>query len=211
MTAIRRNTEASLLLLASLVAASGYALALLGRKSSLHVEQFAHVAAFGLIFLIGHVAVRKLAPAADPLFVPLASILSALGFVLISRLDLDLATAQLRWLAVAVGSMILVLYLVKDLRALARYRYTFAIAGLFLLLLPMVPGLGREINGSRLWIRLGALSFQPAELGKICLVLFFAGYLSERRELLAVATRRIGPIGVPEFRHFGPVLLAWAV
>jgi cell division protein FtsW (lipid II flippase) len=80
-----------------------------------------------------------------------------------------------------------------------------------LLLLPMLPVLGREINGARLWIRLGPLSFQPSELGKIALVLFFAGYLSERRELLAVTTRKIGPLGVPALRHFGPVLGAWGV
>ena len=99
----------------------------------------------------------------------------------------------------------------KDVRALARYRYTFAFAGVVLLLLPTLPFIGREINGARLWIRLGPLSFQPSELGKIALVLFFAGYLSERRELLAVTTRKIGPLGVPALRHFGPVAAAWAV
>lgn len=216
MTQVRRNTEASMLLLAVLIAIGGHALALLGRNGSLDSRFWVNTAVFAAIFFVAHIAVRKLAPAADPLFLPLAAVLSALGFILISRLEgatdnPGLAQAQLRWLAVAVASMILVLYRVKDLRALGRYRYTFAVAGLVLLLLPMVPGLGHEINGSRLWIRLGPLSFQPAELGKIALVLFFAGYLSERRELLAVATRRIGPIGVPEFRHFGPVFLAWAI
>ena len=75
-----------------------------------------------------------------------------------------------------------------------------------LILLPILPGIGNTINGARLWVRIGPVNFQPGEFGKICLVLFFAGYLSERRELLAVATRRIGPVGIPEMRHFGPVL-----
>lgn len=212
----RRHTEASMLFISLMIAVGGYWLVALARQD----PGAAGVAGFGLTFaatyLAGHLAIRRFAPAADPLFFPIAAMLNAIGFVLVYRLepslDLDgLAGAQARWLVVGVAAMVAVLFFVKDLRALARYRYTFALAGIVLLLLPSLPGIGREVNGARLWIQLGPLSFQPAEVGKIALVLFFAGYLSERRELLAVATRRIGPIGVPELRHFGPVALAWAV
>ena len=216
LTAARRNTEISLLILAGIVATSGLVLAQLGRQRPVDVKLLIYGSVFLLLYAICHVAIRKLAPAADPLFLPIAALLNGLGLVMISRLEgagatEGLAGAQLRWLVVAVGGFVATLFFVKDIRALARFRYTFAFVGLVLLLLPMIPGLGKEVNGSRLWIGLGPLSFQPAELGKVALVLFFAGYLSERREMLAVATRRIGPIGVPDMRHFGPILLAWAV
>lgn len=214
---IRRNTEVSLLVLSAVILAGGYWLVSLAHKPGIPSGLLGYSVLFAGIYAATHIAVRRLAPGADPLFLPLAMLLNALGFILIVRLEGSLkrlngiSGAQARWLVVAALAMIATLWFVKDLRSLARYRYTFAVVGILLLLLPMVPGLGREINGSRLWIRLGPLTFQPAELGKIALVLFFAGYLSERRELLAVATRRIGPIGVPEIRHFGPVLLAWGV
>ncbi len=210
----RRNAEASLLMLSALIAIGGYWLASLGLDRPADKLVVYGISFVGL-YLIAHLATRKLAPSSDGLLLPLALVLNALGFVLIYRLTPDgdpgKAEAQLRWLAVAVGAFVLTLALVKDVRSLARYRYTFMVAGIVLLLLPMLPVIGREANGARLWIRIGALNFQPAELGKIALVVFFAGYLAERRELLAVATRRWGPLGIPRVRHFGPVIAAWTV
>jgi len=213
---MRRNTEVSLLVLGVVVAIGGYWLASLAKGPGVPVGLAGYGLAFVAIFGVAHLAVRHLTPRADPLFLPIACLLSALGFVLIYRLEASLkspglASAQVIWLAVGVGGMIATLYIVKDIRSLARYRYTFAFIGVALLLLPMLPILGREINGARLWIRIGPLHFQPSELGKIALVLFFAGYLAERRELLAVATRKIGPVGLPAIRHFGPIVLAWVV
>ncbi len=212
----KRNTEASLLVISLVIAIGGYWLVALARSATVPAGIGVYGAIYGGVYAAAHLAVRKLAPRADSLMLPIGLMLNAIGFVLISRLEIPtenegLAAAQTRWLVVAIAAFIAVLYFVKDVRALARYRYTFAFAGVVLLLLPMLPLLGREINGARLWIRLGPLSFQPSELGKIALVLFFAGYLSERRELLAVTTRKIGPIGVPALRHFGPVLGAWGV
>lgn len=217
IASVRRNVEASLLVLASVIAIGGYWLTSLASSSKLPQ----HLALYGGVFvgayLVAHIAVRRFAPAADPLFLPIAALLNAIGLVLIARLDVayhphrHLAGAQLRWLVISVVIFVATLVFVRDVRTLARYRYTWAAAGVALILLPIVPGVGQTINGARLWVRLGPLSFQPGEFGKICLVLFFAGYLSERRELLAVAIRRIGPIGIPEFRHFGPILVAWLV
>jgi cell division protein FtsW (lipid II flippase) len=213
--AVRRNTEASLLVLASVVAIGGYWLTSLSRKPGVPHGLAVFAGVYVGVYLVCHLAVRRYAPAADPLFLPIAALLSAVGLTLISRLDLashaDLAGAQLRWLVISGALFVATLALINDVRALARYRYTWAAAGVALILLPIVPHVGETINGARLWVHLGPLSFQPGEFGKICLVLFFAGYLSERRELLAVAVRRWGPIGVPELRHFGPVLAAWAV
>lgn len=213
---VRRNTEASLLVISLMIAVGGYWLASLARTPVLPPQLMVYALLYGGIYLAGHLAVRKLAPRSDPLFLPIGLMLNAIGFVIIYRLEIPieapgLAAAQTRWLVVAVVAFILTLWLVPDVRALARYRYTFAFAGVALLLLPLLPVVGREVNGARLWIRLGPLNFQPSELGKVALVLFFAGYLAERRELLAVAIRKIGPIGLPQLRHFGPVLLAWGI
>jgi cell division protein FtsW (lipid II flippase) len=212
----RRNTEVSLLVISLVIAIGGYWLASLSRSATVPAGIVIYGVIYGAIYAAAHFAIRKLAPRADSLLLPIGLMLNAIGFVLIYRLEIPtenpgLAAAQTRWLVVAIAVFVGVLWFVKDVRALARYRYTFAFAGVVLLLLPMLPVLGREINGARLWIRLGPLSFQPSELGKIALVLFFAGYLSERRELLAVTTRKIGPLGVPALRHFGPVLGAWGV
>jgi len=201
-------------MLSALIAISGYWLASLGLDRPAN-KLVVFAISFVALYVIAHLATRKFLPSADGLLLPLALVLNALGFVLIYRLtpegDPALAEAQLRWLAVAIGAFVLTIAVVKDVRSLARYRYTFMVAGVVLLLLPTLPVIGREVNGARLWVRMGPLNFQPAELGKIALVIFFAGFLAERRELLAVATRRWGPLGIPRIRHFGPVLAAWTV
>jgi cell division protein FtsW (lipid II flippase) len=215
----RRNVEAALLVLAAAIAVGGWWLTALGQSPTGSVPAEAAVkyaAVFLGLYLVAHLAVRRLAPEADPLFLPLAALLNAIGFVLIASLakpigNPGLADAQVRWLGVSVLAFVATLVVVRDVRSLARYRYSMAALGVVLLLLPVLPGLGKEVNGARLWIRLGGLSFQPAELGKIVLVIFFAAYLTERRELLSVATRKVGPVGVPEIRHFGPVIAAWAI
>ncbi|MGH2719654.1 MAG: FtsW/RodA/SpoVE family cell cycle protein [Actinomycetota bacterium] len=212
---VKRNTEASLLVLACVVAIGGYWLTSLSQKPGVPHNLAVFAGVFVVVYLAAHLAVRRYAPNSDPLFLPIAALLNAIGLVLIARLDLathnHLAGAQLRWMVISVAVFIATLAFVPDVRVLARYRYTWALAGVFLILLPITPHLGQTINGARLWIHLGPLSFQPGEFGKVCLVLFFAGYLAERRELLAVAVRRWGPIGIPELRHFGPVVAAWGV
>jgi peptidoglycan glycosyltransferase len=153
---------------------------------------------------------RRLAPGADGVLLPIAGLLNGIGYVMIARLDDRLAGLQATWTLIGVGAFVGTLVVLRRVRDLERYRYTFMLGGVALLLLPLLPGVGRSINGARIWVSFGPLNFQPGEFAKIALAIFFAGYLVEKRELLGVAARRIGPLALPELRHFGPVLLAWA-
>ncbi len=121
----------------------------------------------------------------------------------------NLAGLQSAWTIVGVAAFVATLLVVRRVRDLERYRWTLGFAGIGLLLLPLVPGLGKTINGARIWVGIGPVSFQPGEFAKILLALFFASYLVEKRELLAVSSRRLGPIPLPDPKHLGPVLLAW--
>lgn len=205
-----RFDELLLLVLVAVLAAGGYLLTLLSDRTELTGSLAPRLAAVGLLFFAAHLTVRRYAPHADSTLLPLAAVLDGIGFVFVARLDEDLAAAQTIWTAVGITAFVLTLVVVGEARSLERYRYTFALLGIGTLLLPVLPGLGREINGARLWVRVGALNFQPAEVAKVVLVIFFAAYLVEKRELLSVATRRIGQVMLPA-RHLGPLLLAWGV
>lgn len=174
--------------------------------------------------LIGHLATRIFAAAADPYIYPVALLINLLGLVMIHRLDLTdairtpegdtftpTAPGQATWFAVGIVLFVLLLILLKDHRQLQRYTFTSMVLGLVMLLLPLVPILGITLNGARLWIRIGSLSFQPAEAAKILLPVFFAGYLAKRRlNMLSISRRWMG-IGLPRLRDLGPIVLAWAV
>jgi peptidoglycan glycosyltransferase len=207
----RRRTELGLLILAVLVICGTYALASLGRSASLPADIVGFLGVLVALLVGAHIATRKLAPLADPLFLPLAALLNGIGYVFIARIDGDLAGLQASWTAVGILGYVLTLAVVRDIKFLQRYRYTFGLLGVLLLVLPLVPGIGQEINGSRIWVSIGPVNFQPGEFAKICLAVFFAGYLTERRELLSVATFRIGRINTPDPKHFAPILLAVGV
>jgi cell division protein FtsW (lipid II flippase) len=204
----RRTTELGLLILAALVICGAYALASLGRSASVPADIVPFLGVILGLLIGAHIAIRKLAPAADPLLLPLAAILNGIGYVFIARIDGDLAGLQASWTAVSILGFVATLVVVRDLRILQRYRYTFGLIGVLLLVMPLLPVIGREYFGSRIWVSIGPVNFQPGEFAKICLALFFAGYLTERRELLGVATFRIGPINTPDPKHFAPILLA---
>jgi cell division protein FtsW (lipid II flippase) len=138
-------------------------------------------------------------------------LLSGLGLAMLFRLmDARDATAiayeQAAWLAVGLAALIVTLFVVRDIRMLDAYTYTIGLAGLILLLMPILPGLGFARNDARLWVRLGPLTFQPAEFGRLLIVIFLASYLSSKRELLAAG---IGKFGLPRVKDLGPLLLAW--
>lgn len=171
------------------------------------------LAAFGAM----HVAVRIWAPRADPLLLPLAALLFAVGTMQLASIDRlqasvssdwkALAPLQTGWLVVGAAGLIGTVYLFRSgLGPAWRVRYTLALLGLVSLVAPLLPGIGHTVNGARLWLRFGPVSFQPAEAAKVLLVLFLAAYLSERRELLGMPTRRIGPLLAPEPRYLAPLL-----
>ncbi len=211
IAAARRNTELGLIVLVTIVTTGAYVLASLGRTASLPANVLPFLVAVLAMLVGAHIATRKLAPAADGILLPLAALLNGLGYVFIARLNEDLAGLQATWTLVGIGAFVLTLAIVRDVRVLDRYRYTCMILGIVLLLLPLLPVIGREVQGARIWVRIGPLNFQPGELAKILLAVFFASYLVEKRELLGRAARRIGPVAMPELRHFGPVLLAWGL
>jgi peptidoglycan glycosyltransferase len=209
-TSGRRNTELGLLLLAGILAAGAYVLASLGRSASLPANLVPLLLVILGLLAGAHVATRALAPEGDPLLLPIAGLLNGVGYVFVARLDPDLAGPQSLWTAIGVGAFVATLAFVRRARDLERYRYTFALVGLGLLLMPLLPVLGQEINGARLWVRFGVVNFQPGELAKIVLCVFFASYIVEKQALLSAGTRKLAGMWVPEVKHFGPVLLAWA-
>jgi peptidoglycan glycosyltransferase len=214
--ASRRTTELGLLVLGTMFVVGAYLLATLPEDSEIPTTVGPFLGIIVGLPLVAHVAVRRLAPQADGMLLPLASLLNGLGYVFVVRLDeararpRGLAGLQSVWMILGVAAFVATLVFVKDVRRLERYRYTAGFAGLGLLLLPLVPGLGRTINGSRIWVSLGPVNFQPGEFAKLALAIFFAGYLVEKRELLAI-NRAVGPFSLPDPKHLGPILVAWGV
>jgi cell division protein FtsW (lipid II flippase) len=221
----RRRTEAVLLAFAILVAMAASAAVDAAHDGRVTANVLGYGAALAALFGVAHLAVRVLAPAADPLLLPCAALLNGVGLVIQRRLDLaalDRATQlgrkpptahagqQLLWTLIGVLLFAGLLAVVRDHRSLDRYRYTFAAAGLALLLAPSVlPARFSEVNGARIWIRVAGFSLQPSELAKLCLIVFFASYFVAKRELLSLATRRVAGLNLPRARDLGPVLLAW--
>ena len=203
----RRNSELGLGLLAVIITVGGYILVALSEGPSLPANLWFFLAVLIGLYVLAHLAVRALAPRADGTLLPLAALLNGIGFVVITRIDRDaqdqLAPSQAVWTMVGVAAFIGTLWVVRRVHLLERYRYTFLFLGLFALLLPLAPGLGREINGARLWVRLGPINFQPGELAKVFLVIFLAGYLVDKREVLASGGRAVSRPRVPARRFPG--------
>jgi cell division protein FtsW (lipid II flippase) len=207
----RRGAELGLGLLAVIVAAFGYLLVQLAQKPDVPPDLWVIFGAVLALFVAAHLAVRRLAPDANQVLLPIAALLNGLGFVTVARLDSNLGRIQAAWTAVSVLAFVLTLVGVRRIRTLERYRYSFLFLGMVALLLPLAPGIGKTINGARLWVGVGPVNFQPGEAAKVFLVLFFAAYLVDKRELLASGSRRIGRMMLPEPKHLGPLLLAWGV
>lgn len=204
---IRARSGLLLLLVAAVVSTMAYAMVGLGLKGRVPPDLPAYGLTLTGAFLLAWGAVRWAAPRADPVLLPIAGMLGGLGLAMIYRLLPNrIADAQARWLLVGLAAFVVTVLLVRDDRQLDRYTYTIGLGGLILLLLPIVPGIGTEINGAHLWVQLGPLTFQPAEFGKILIVIFLASYLSAKRELLEAG---VGRLGLPRVKDLGPFLLAW--
>ncbi|MET0420294.1 MAG: FtsW/RodA/SpoVE family cell cycle protein, partial [Acidimicrobiia bacterium] len=205
----RRAQELGLGLMAVVVTAGGYVLLLLADSAVLPPDLWVFMCVVLGLYLVAHLAVRRFAPRADATLLPIAAILNGIGFVAISRLDRELARVQAGWIAMGVVAFVLTLVFVPQVRVLERYKYTFLLLGIAALLIPLLPVVGQEINGARLWVRLGPLNFQPGEAAKVLLVVFFAAYLVDKRELLSTGTRHLGRMTIPDPKYLGPLLLAW--
>ena len=219
-----RGIELALLLFAVAISVAAYVSVDIGALGRVPPDALGYFGGLAALAGVAHVAVRLRAPYADPTLLPLVVTLNGLGLAMIHRIDLAragegglagagleaaAAPSQLTWMVVGVGLFVAVLVLVRDYRVLARFTYTAGFLGLVLLLLPLVPGLGREINGAQIWIRVGPLSFQPGEAAKIVLIVAFAGYLVRTRDALALAGRRVLGVDLPRARDLGPILVVW--
>lgn len=216
-TGTRRGVEFVLLIFAVAIVAVAYLNVSLATKGETPPSMYTHAAILGALVVGFHIVLRWRAPYADPLLLPLATLLNGLGLVMIYRLDIGRgrdvdsfsSATQLLWSGVAMTIAVLVVIFLKDHRMLRRYTFISMAVGFFLLLLPMAPGLGRELNGSRIWIAVGGYTFQPGEIAKIMLTIFFAGYLVKTRDALSLVGRRILGFPLPRGRDLGPVVVAW--
>jgi cell division protein FtsW (lipid II flippase) len=214
-----RTTELVLLLFAIAIVLLAYVNVGMATTGEVPANLVAH--SVGLLVITGafHLVLRWKATYADPLLLPIATLLNGLGLVMIQRLDIAagreaadwVATRQLMWSALAIALAATVLVVVKDHRVLRRYTYLAMAAGFVLLLLPMLPVIGQEVNGSRLWIRIGSFSLQPGELAKIAITVFFAGYLVATRDALSLVGKRLLGLQLPRGRDLGPLLGAWGL
>ncbi len=211
----RRGAELFLLVLALAVGAGAYAAVGLGVEGTIPANMIGYAGWLAALVIAAHVIIRITAPYADPVLLPVVAALNGLGLAVIHRLDLadgtTFARQQLTWMTLGVVLFMLTLLFLRDHRVLQRFTYTLGLAAILLLLLPLAPGIGTTINGARIWIRLGGLSFQPGEVAKVLLVIAFAGYLVLHRDALALAGRRVLFVDLPRGRDLGPVLAMWLV
>ncbi|TQL66296.1 cell elongation-specific peptidoglycan biosynthesis regulator RodA [Nocardioides albertanoniae] len=215
----RRGAELVLMILALVVGVGAYAAVGLGVQEKIPVDIVGYGTWLIVILLAAHIGVRLMAPYADPVLLPLVAMLNGFGLAIIHRLDLaagtnesdSFARQQLVWMTIGVVLFLITLFVVPDHRMLQRFTYTAGLAAVVMLILPMLPLIGKTINGARIWINLGPVSFQPGEVAKVMLVICFAGYLAVHRDALALAGRRIVRIDLPRGRDLGPLLMMWAI
>ncbi|MRS12580.1 MAG: peptidoglycan glycosyltransferase [Actinobacteria bacterium] len=205
----RRDNELLLLLAASPVVVLLFVLVHGAQARTLGWSDIVIPVGLFACFLGAHVAARFLARGADPALLPLTFLLSGIGLAVITRLDSELAASQVLWVLAGVVALIAILAAVPSIERLGRFKYTIALAGIVLLVLPALIGV--EVNGAKLWLRFAGFSFQPAEIAKILIVLFLAAYLAEKREVLSVATKRTLGVWMPPAKHLGPLLFMWAI
>ncbi|MEV6979966.1 FtsW/RodA/SpoVE family cell cycle protein [Sphaerisporangium sp. NPDC051017] len=213
MTAKRRGAQLVMLASAVAIVMVAYANVGLGLNNQVPAGMLGYGLGLGALMLAAYLVLAKFAPWADPLLLPLVTLVNGLGLVMIYRIEqsekLASASNQLFWTAVGIVMFSVTLIVLRDHRALQRMTYTAGFVGIGLLILPLVPLLGKEINGARIWIGVGGFSIQPGEFAKLSLVVFFAGYLVAKRDILALAGRRLLFIDLPRARDLGPVLITW--
>lgn len=220
-----RNTELKLMIAAAFVVGAAAAIVDVNSESHLTLGLAYALGGFVLVWFVAHLVVRRWAPYADPIFLPLTALLNGIGVVFIHRLDLAYAQRarqlgqpvpspdarqQIIWMLLGLICFVVVLVLIRDHRVLSRYSYLLGLGGLVLLAIPAgLPASMSEINGARIWIRLGGMSVQPSEFAKLALMVFFASYFVTNRDMLSIANRHFLGIPLPRARDMLPVLIAW--
>jgi cell division protein FtsW (lipid II flippase) len=204
-----RNRELLALLPASLLLTAGFAAVFIERNDVLNNVSLTYGAMFLGLCLATHLVLRFTLPYADPYLFPLFAVLACFGLVMIYRIDEKLAREQAQWFVIGLALFAATIILLRDYRVLERYRYTVAAVGIGMLLLPRLPGIGSQVNGAYLGVRLGPLTFQPAEFAKIAIIVFLASYLRDTRQLLVIGARRVAGVTIPPLKHFGPLLIVW--
>ncbi|ALG05550.1 FtsW/RodA/SpoVE family cell cycle protein [Kibdelosporangium phytohabitans] len=222
----RRGTELWMLAFAAALVTGALTLVSINQKQALTIQVLWYGLAFFAVFTIAHLAVRKLAPYADPLILPCVALLHGFGLVMIYRIDLAksekaiaqakeysaAAPKQVMWTVISLVLFLAVLWVVRNHRVLAKYGYTAGLVGLFALALPaLLPASITEVNGAKVWLKLGIFNIQPGEFAKILLMVFFASFLVSKRDLFMVAGRRFLGLELPRARDLGPILVAWGV
>jgi cell division protein FtsW (lipid II flippase) len=204
-----RNRELLALIPASLLVTAGFAAIFIERSDLLSDVSLTYGAIFLGLCLATHVVLRFTLPRADPYLFPLVAVLACFGVVVIYRIDETLAREQAQWFVLALVLFAATIIALRDVRVLERYRYTIAAVSLALMLAPRLPGIGQQVNGAYLGVGLGPVSFQPAEFGKLGIVIFLASYLRDTRQVLVQGARRILGLTLPPLKHFGPMLVVW--
>ena len=217
----RRGAELFLLVLALAVGIGAYAAVGLGVEGAVPADLLGYGGWLTALIIAAHVTVRVVAPYADPVLLPLVAALNGFGLAVLHRLDITyeaigndqhtFARQQLTWMTLGVVLFVLTLVLLRDHRSLQRFTYTSGLIGILLLILPFLPGIGLNLNGARIWIRVAGFSFQPGEVAKVMLVLAFSGYLVLHRDALALAGRRVLFVDLPRGRDLGPILAMFGV
>lgn len=212
-----RNLELGLLIVACAINAAAVALVELGAIGHLDFTLLYLGAGLSALVMGMHVVMRYTAPDADPFILPIGTVLNGIGIAEIYRIDIarndsgweSAAVRQIVWTAVAVICAIAMIILIRNHRVLQRYTYVFGLTALVLLVLPMLPLIGRNVNGAQVWIGIGPFSFQPGEIAKIALAVFFAGYLVQARDSLSLVGRKVIGIRFPRLRDLGPIVVLW--
>jgi cell division protein FtsW (lipid II flippase) len=207
----RRRPELGLLFWVAAMGITGSVAVAAAEVAGFRPQQLVVPATFVVIAFVLHLFLAARGVRGDQLLLPIAAALTAIGLVLVQRLASNLLVQQLSWTLIAAGAFAATILIPRDLTALSRFKWTWALLGFLLLLSPLLPLIGREVNGARIWIGVGTVTFEPWEAVKILLVIFFAAYLEEFREVLSQTQRRFGPIPVPPLPYFGPIVAMWAI
>jgi cell division protein FtsW (lipid II flippase) len=220
-TPTRRNAELALLCFATLITVVALVVVEANQEQGVSWDLASSTLAFLTLFICAHLAIRRFAPYADPVLLPVVALLNGLGLVMIHRLDLVQGaltpsaqgpsdSQQMLWTLVGVVGFSLVVSFLRDHRILARYGYVCGISGLVLLAIPaLLPARFSETNGAKIWIRFPGFSIQPAEFSKILLLIFFAAVLVAKRNLFTSAGKHVLGMDVPRPRDLAPLLVAW--